>query len=275
MSHLFLTLCILTIAFVSVPAPAQTTDTGTTDTATVAPVASDPQALAVANKTLQALAPMTALADITLQGTVSRTADSDYQSGTFAFQASGNGKSLEALNLDGGQHQEVRNGLVGYWTDSEGQQHQTAIHNCWTDAPWFYPGLSFQALVNDPQVSIQYVGLEDRDGVPLYHVRLFRTITGQTPKMTAQIQRLSTIEIYLDTASYLPLVLTFHTHPDNDLNLDIPVEIQFADYRLVSGVKVPFHIRKFLNGAPLLEITLGSAAVNSGLSDSLFAVQVQ
>lgn len=270
MSRLLLTLCILMTGFVSVLASAQTTDTGT-----VATVASDPQALAVANKALWTLAPATALADITLQGTASRTAGSDYQSGTFTFQASGNGKSLELLNLDGGQLQEVRNGPVGYWTDPEGQEHPTASHNCWTDAPWFYPAMSLQALANDPQVSIFYIGPEDRDGVALHHLRLFRTVPGQMPEMTAQIQRLSTVDLYLDAASYLPLILAFKTHADDDLNIDIPVEIQFADYRLISGVKVPFHIQKFLQGSLLLDITLVSATVNSGLSDSLFAVPVQ
>jgi hypothetical protein len=124
-------------------------------------------------------------------------------------------------------------------------------------------------------VSILYTGVETREGVALHHLRLFRTVPGQTAKMTAEIQHLSTVDLYLDAGSYLPLVLAFQTHPDNDLNLDIPVEIQFADYRLVNGVKLPFHIQKFLQGTLLLDITLSGAAVNSGLSDSLFAVQVQ
>jgi hypothetical protein len=93
--------------------------------------------------------------------------------------------------------------------------------------------------------------------------------------MTAQIQRLSLVDLYLDAASYLPLVLAFKTHADDDLNLDIPVEIQFADYRLVNGVKVPFHIQKFLQGTLLLDITLSGVAINTGLPDSLFAVQVE
>jgi hypothetical protein len=269
----FLTLVL--IGFVSLPAPAQTTGTGTTDTGTVTTVTHDPQALAVANKALQVLAPMMALTDITLQGTMSRTAGSDYQGGTFSFQASGNGKSLEDANLDGGPRQQVRNGPAGYWTDSEGQQHPLAIHNCWTDAPWFFPGLSQQGLASDPQVSIFYVGLESRDGVALHHLRLFRTLPDQKPTMTTLIQRLSTIDLYLDSASYLPLIVALQTHPDDDLNIDIPVEIQFGDYRLVNGANVQFHIQKFLQRTFLLDITLSSAVADSGLSESLFAFQVQ
>jgi hypothetical protein len=93
--------------------------------------------------------------------------------------------------------------------------------------------------------------------------------------MTAQIQRLSLVDLYLDAASYLPLILGFKTHADDDLNIEIPVEIQFADYRLVNGVRLPFRIRKFLQGSLLLDIALSGARVNSGLPDSLFAVQVE
>jgi len=71
------------------------------------------------------------------------------------------------------------------------------------------------------------------------------------------------------------LILGFKTHADDDLNIEIPVEIQFADYRLVNGVRLPFRIRKFLQGSLLLDIALSGARVNSGLPDSLFAVQVE
>jgi hypothetical protein len=232
-----------------------------------------PQALVVIRQALRALTGGLPVNDIILQGTVSYTAGSDYQGGTVLLQASGNGKSRLTLNLDGGQRLEVRNGPTGYWVGPDGQQHPMATHNCWTDAPWFYPGLSLQALATDPQVSIVYVGEEIREGVPLLHLRLFRTVPGQTPVTTADIQRLSATDVYLDAVAALPLIVDFSTHPDNDLNLDIPVEIQFGDYRLVNGVKVPFRIRKFLQGSPMLDITLSGGAINSGVPQSDFVVQ--
>jgi hypothetical protein len=249
---------------------AQTTDTG-------APAATvrDPRALAIANQSLQALAPLTALADVAMQGTVSREAGSDYQRGTFTFEASGNRKSRVTLNLDGGLRQEVRYGPLGSETDPDGQRRPSAIHNCWIDASWFYPGLSLQAVANDPEVSILYAGQESREGVALHHLRLYRTVANQTPQITADIQRLSATDLYLDAASHLPLILAFQTHPDDDFGVEIPVEVQFADYRLVNGVRVPFRMQKFLQGTLLLDITLSGATVNSGLSDNLFAVQVE
>ena len=235
----------------------------------------DRQALVVAGQALSALTPSVNVNDIALQGTVAYTAGSDEETGVVTLEARGNAQTHIVLSLPGGQRQEVRNGPAGYWTGPEGQQHPMAVHNCWPDAPWFFPALSLQALSTDPQVSILYTGVETREGVALHHLRLFRTVPGQTPEMTAQIQRLSLVDLYLDAASYLPLVLAFKTHADDDLNLDIPVEVQFSDYRLVNGVRVPFRIQKSLQGSLLLDITLSSVAINSGLPDSLFAVQVQ
>ena len=84
-----------------------------TDTGTLPAIVRDPRALAVADAALRGLAPLTLLGDITLQGTLSREAGSDYQRGTFTFEASGNRKSRVILNLDGGLRQEVRNGSFG------------------------------------------------------------------------------------------------------------------------------------------------------------------
>jgi hypothetical protein len=234
---------------------------------------SDPNAVALASRALRSLAGGTALSDITLQGSATYIAGSDQESGTATLVARGSQQSRVVLNLGSGQRQEVRNGVAGYWSGPDGTQYPMSAHNCWTDAPWFFPGLSLQALANDPQVTISYVGLETRDGVALHHLRLFRTVPGQTPQMTAEIQRLSLVDLYLDPASYLPVVVDFKTHPDNDLNVDVPVEVQFGNYQLVNGIRVPFRIRKFLQGSLLLDVVLSGAAINTGLQEGQFAIQ--
>ncbi len=260
--------CVFVAIFTPVVAFSQTISAGSPTA-----IVRDPQALSLVNQALQATSGGTiALNDVTLQGTVNYTAGSDFQSGTVVLEARGNGMSRVTLSLDGGQRQEVRNGPAGYWVDAEGQQHLMAVHNCWPDAPWFFPALSLQALSSDAQVSIVYGGLEARDGVQLYHLRLYRTVPGQDVQITSDIQRLSIVDLYLDPASYMPLILAFKAHPDDDLNIDIPVEIQFGDYRQVNGVRVPFHIQKSLQGNLLLDIRVSGAVLNSGLPESDFAV---
>ena len=90
--------------------------------------------------------------------------------------------------------------------------------------------------------------------------------------MTAEIQGLSAVDLYLDPKSMLPLALAFNTHPDNDFLVNIPVEIRFGDYRNASGVLVPFHIQKFLQGTLTLDLTVANAAVNSGVPPTMFSI---
>ena len=84
---------------------------------------------------------------------------------------------------------------------------------------------------------------------------------------------LSATDLYLDSASLLPLAIRFNVHPDDDFGLDIPVEVDFSNYQAINGVQVPLHIQKFLQGTLVMDINLTSATFNSGLSDSQFQVQ--
>jgi hypothetical protein len=80
------------------------------------------------------------------------------------------------------------------------------------------------------------------------------------------------MEIYLNSASGLPVALTSNTQPDNNLLLDIPVEIRFSDYRAVNGAQVPFHVEKYLNNTLILDLHFDAVTLNTGLSVSDFQV---
>lgn len=241
------------------------TATGTTPTR-------DPVALTLATQSLKALAGSTALTDITLQGTANYIAGSDFESGVVTLLASGNLASRVTLNLTNGQRTEIRNGPAGDRIGADGVEHAMATHNCWPEADWFYPALSFQALSTDPGLGIAYIGPESKNGAAVYHLRLFRILPGQTANITSEIAGLSSQDVYLDAGSYLPLFLDFNVHPDSDMNTNIPVEIQFASYVTLNGVKVPARIQKLLNGSLLLDLSISSAAINSGLAASNFAI---
>ena len=80
--------------------------------------------------------------------------------------------------------------------------------------------------------------------------------------------RLSQTEIFLDAATHLPRSIFYNTHPDNNDLLDIPVELQFSDYRSVNGAQIPFHIQKSVNGSLTLDLQFQSVALNTGLTAS-------
>jgi hypothetical protein len=83
------------------------------------------------------------------------------------------------------------------------------------------------------------------------------------------------MDFFLDATTLVPAAATFNIHPDNDAGRDIPIEVQFSDYRTVNGVQIPFHVQKFLNNGLILDLQFSSAAVNTGLSATAFAVSAQ
>lgn len=253
------------VLFVSPAAFAQTTSTST--------VATDPRATTLANQAMLALIGTTAVSDITLTGTATRVAGSDVGSGSVTMKALGTGESKLDLDLSNGTRSEVRNLLTGpggSWVGPDGVAHGLVSHNCLTDAAWFFPALSALSQASSPNVLATYVGQETRSGVAVQHLRFMTQVASAAADPSGLVQSLSSEDIYLAASSSLPVALVFYTHPDNNANVNIPVEIDFSNYQSVSGAQIPFRIQKFLNGSLLLDITIQSAALNSGLTDSVF-----
>lgn len=242
---------------------------------TTAVTSRDPQALALLNAAVAALDVTTTVTDATLQANVGYTAGSDSESGPATLQAKisslGNESNL-ALTLSGGQRQEIRNGIAGVWVGIDGQPHAMATHNCFTDAVWFFPGLSLQAAVADPGVGMAYVGLENLGSASVQHIQLSRLLPGQTADLTSSIQTLSTTDLYLDATSSLPVAVEFNGHPDLDANTNLLIEIQFSNYQSANGVVAPMHIQKFLQRSLLLDISVTGVTINSGIPDSVFTL---
>src|SRR2546426_8496118 len=90
---------------------------------------------------------------------------------------------------------------------------------------------------------------------------------------TTLTQSLSTTDFYLDSSSLLPVAVAFNSHPDNDDGMDIVMTINFANYQQVNGFQVPFSIQEFMFGGLVLDISITGATINSGISDSVFAIQ--
>lgn len=141
-----------------------------------------------------------------------------------------------------------------------------ANHNCVTDAAWFFPGFSVLSQLSNPNLVATYVGQETKNGVAVQHLHF----VVQSADPTGFSQQLSAEDIYLDASSNLPTALTFGVHPDNNAATDIPVEVDFSNYQVVNGVRVPFRIQERLNGTLFEDIIVQSVVFNSGLSNADF-----
>jgi hypothetical protein len=218
------------------------------------------------------LAAGTPLTDITLQGSVTYTGDSGEQTGTATLAARGSMNSVLTLSLPGGQRKEIRHGVAGVWIGVDGTPHAVATQNCYLDAPWFFPAFSLAALATDTTLIITLVGQETHAGQQVYHLTLFHNLWGQPPAAISLAQRVSKMDLYLDATSLLPAALDFNIPPANDANAAIPVEIRFSAYQSFSGVQAPTDIQKYLHDSLVLDITVTSVVVNSGVADSVFAL---
>ena len=241
---------------------------------------SDPQALAFAVKSVAVLTGGEPIADVTLTGTATRTAASDIETGTVTLKALGTASSLIDFSGSEGNRVEVRNSSGGIpqgsWVGTDGVSHPMASSNCVTDAVWFFPALSVLSEVSTANSNLvaTYAGQESLDGETVDHVRFWQVFpTGSGSAGTlALLQHLSTVDVYLDATSLLPVELDFNIHPDDNAGADIPVEIQYGDYQRLGGVLVPTQVRKFINHTLFLDLKLTEAAVNTNLSPADFDV---
>lgn len=238
----------------------------------------NPQAVALALQSANAMTRGNPIADVTLSGTATRIAGSDEQTGTVTIQLKGTQESRIALALSGGTYTEIRNFVqgasAGSSTGLDGVARAMAFHNCFTDAAWFFPALSsLSSAVSNPNAVISYVGPETHAGIEVQHIRFSQTINSPDSFSVQLIAHLSTIDFYLDSTSLLPVAMAFTTHPDNNGSLDIGVEVRFSNYQINSGVLTPLHIQKFINGNLYLDLIVNSVVFNSGLPDNTFATQ--
>jgi hypothetical protein len=237
--------------------------------------------LTLAQQAQAALSGSLTVSDVTLTGTGTRTSGSDSETGNFTLQALGGNQSNFQIDLASGTRGEVfnlstENTPQGFWTAGNGSWNSIASHNCSAGEVWFFPALSVLSQLANPNLSVAYVDQETKNGLPVWHLRFSLIDSNFTSNSTATVTQkwaqLSSTDVYLDSSTFLPVALSFDTHPDNDLLVDIPVEVDFSNYQQVQGIQVPFHVQKFLNRSLFLDLTVQSAIVNSGLTSSTFAV---
>jgi hypothetical protein len=237
----------------------------------------DPTAVQLAESVLSAMTPNSALNDITLSAQVSHPTASETESGEATLKALSSGQASLAYSVGGEQHAEIINPSFyprGGWAGADGVWHQMAIHNTWTPAAWFAPGILLVQVLSDSQLALENLGATNLNGQAAQHLRAWRVLpsVSGSPSDLALIQSLSTVDIYVDATTNLPTEFDFNLHPDSNAGVNIPIAVRYSNWQRSSGVLLPFHIERFWNGSLLDDISVSSVAINSGLSSSSFSV---
>jgi hypothetical protein len=277
------------ICFVSVAALAQQAPSSAAP-----PPTSDPQAVALVQRSLGALVGSATVSDVTLTGTARRIAGSDDETGTATLRATALGDSRIDLAFPSGNRAEVRNhsGVpmpdslppgavlvsnpplqpVGAWSGADGLLHGAANHNLMTDPTWFFPAFTLASL-GSRGYQLSYVGPESLNSQAVLHVSALVPSTNTIPGIAQLEEHLSQIDAYFDPTTSQLVALEFASHPDFNAQVDITTRIAFSDYRAVNGAQIPFHVQRYLNGGLVLDFQASSVSSNSGLAPSTFALQ--
>ena len=264
-----------------------------------APTTSDPQAVALLQKSLIAMTRGVAVTDATLTGSARRIAGSDDETGTTTITAMPGGYSKLSLSFPSGPRVEIRNpagtplpdsaptGMlpanpplqpVGAWSGSDGVLHGIATYNVITDATWFFPAFTLANILSGNHL-LSSIDQETLDGQSVLHISALQQFTQVAAKgasatgVVSLLQHLSQLDVYLDPITSLPVAFAFNIHPDGDALIDIPVRIQFSIYQPTSNTQVPLHVQKFINNGLALDLTFTNSSLNSGLSASSFQLQ--
>jgi hypothetical protein len=215
----------------------------------------------------------TSVQGVNLTGSAEYIAGSDDETAQFVFKGTDAGASRFDLLLSSGTLTEIRatgssaNGSGG-WFRGDGTRTPFAGHNMLTDSAWCFPLFVVERFASNSRENISFVATEDG----LAHFQAFQDApTGTQSKATPLVQHLSQMNLFLDPTSFLPTKLSFDVHPDNNALVDIPVVVEFSDYKLLNGVNVPVHIQKYINGTLALDMHVTDAAINSGTQQSDFS----
>ena len=219
-----------------------------------------------AMQAMQALTGGAQVNSVSLAGPVVVVSGENQEQGTISLQSTGIMTSLLTISTSAGNRSETRlwDGFLpsGQWAGLDGQPHQMAQQNCWTDGVWFFPALSLLSDYNDPSMVFVDLGQQQYNGDLVEHIQAYRWPVNMPPDFQQQIQQLSTVDFYLDSQTALPVALTFFRFGDNNVSAMVSTTVTFSQYQSVSGIEVPSQVVRTLNGSAYIQINVTSVGLN-------------
>ncbi|HJT19761.1 MAG TPA: hypothetical protein VJ746_04795, partial [Nitrospira sp.] len=200
---------------------------------------------------------------VVLNGTFTSTEGSRTQSGNAQLTVGSDGTYAVNLSRTVGPVSESRTFSNGVptctWTDENNVIHQISFVNCLSPA-WFFPGLMLLSSNGDPSDPAWIPTSNSTDSLG-QHLN-FQFILPNLESGQEDPQLLKPLDLVLASGTLLPAYATFTMHPDNPaIHADIPVRIAYSNYQSVSGVMIPFHIQRYVNGSLVLDITVATASI--------------
>jgi len=136
-----------------------------------------------------------------------------------------------------------------------------------------YPVGHVEAALADSATKISFVGIEKREGRSVYRLQ----VAGRLGLMGDGIPGSVAKDLIVDVLTFE--ILSVEDHPYRTYKAGgrfsdtAPREIEFGDFRVVNGVRVPFSISTTLQGQRTLSIRVGAVTFNDHVSEEEFQIE--
>jgi hypothetical protein len=203
---------------------------------------------------------------VNLTATAEWTAGSLHESGTAQLQAKVDGSTSAQLNIGPASRTEIQTkadySRTCVWIDASGNSHKILGPNCFIAIPWFAPSLFTQPLSLLPELlGIIDVGEVSNNNATLHQISYLLNLQGADSSSTNHATSLSTVKVFCDPQTYLPVSLEYVIHPDTDDAQNIAVRVIFSNYQSASGVMLPLHIERYVNHSLQLKLDINAATI--------------
>jgi hypothetical protein len=203
---------------------------------------------------------------VTLTGTANWIVGGDNENGNVRLVANSDGSYQINLELGQSSRTEIQTAFAQgpqcTWAGSDAVAQVVSEHNCMQSVAWFMPEVALFGNLQPQAVGNILVGSSVNAQNPGLDLRQQQTTPPSyvSGNIASLYTHLSTIDIFYDPTTWLPISVSYATHPDSNATLDIPVQVQFSSYQTVGGITVPFHIQRYVNGVLALDITVSNVS---------------
>jgi len=206
--------------------------------------------------------------DVTLTGNVSLSEGSTQETGSIRMLALGSNYSREELSfVDDSRVIVFSQGAAISKQNAKATKLNSAIALMAQSS--LFPSSILAGMLNNPDVSVQYSGLESLGSAQAHHFIL--TDTFRSSPDLQDFSKLTQRDLWVDSSSLLPVQLSYALSTGaGSGDIAVPVTVTYSDFAVSAGVTYAQHIGVSLNGTPWLSVSVTSISINSGLSPSEF-----
>jgi len=258
---------LVLLLYVLIPTCLLAQQTPSTAVSTSSTPVRDPQAVALVQQSLTAMGgtAVGAILNAQVQGTLTPTASSDVPSGNFTWLDDFSGASFEFRD-EVDTTDAVRVEVSGH--GSPAVQQGTTInplrsHVTYTALPYHLPAVLLSREMANGKYSIHMAGPVTVEARPALQV-IINSDAGTLDKY------LSEQHWDFDAASGLPLRIEYRLPNVYYSDQWVQAAVEFSNYKVVSGLAVPFQVTFFEDSKAVAAATISSVTFNVGTSSSQF-----